>query len=100
MSVVDIEWIVCGLKLRVESKMTPRFLTYGDYGIIVSLQMMGEGVDGREFLYGRCRNRASVFHVLNASELLDRHLCIVSIAEDIMFWDSLGLSLHDRYSCM
>ena len=46
MSVVDIEWILCGLKLRVESKMTPRFLTSEEYGIIVSLQMMGEGVDG------------------------------------------------------
>ena len=46
MSVVDVEWILCGLKLRVESKMTSRFLSSEEYGIIVSLQMMGEGVDG------------------------------------------------------
>ena len=43
-----------------------------------------------------CKNRASVFPGLNISELLDSHLCIVSIAEDIMFGDSLGLSVHDR----
>ena len=91
---------MCGLKLRIESKMTPRFLTSGDYGIIVSLQMMGERVDGGMFLYGRCKNRASVFPGLNASELMDSHLCIVSITEYIMFGDSLWLSLHDRYSCM
>ena len=41
---------------------------------------MGEGVDGRVFLYGRCKNMDSVFPGLNASELLDSHLCIVSIA--------------------
>ena len=95
MSVVNIEWILCGLKLRVESKMTPRFLTFSEYGIIVSLQMMGEGVNGGVFMYGRCKNRASVFPKLNASELMDSHLCIVSISEDIMFGDSLGLSEHD-----
>ena len=86
---------MCGLKLRVESKMTPRFLTSGDYGIIVSLQIMGERVDVGVFMYGRCKNRASVFPGLNASELLDSHLCMVSIAEYIMFGDSLGLSVHN-----
>ena len=42
---------------------------------------MGEGVDGGVILYGRCKNR---------------DLCIVSIAEDIMFGHWLGLSVHDR----
>ena len=71
---------MCGLKLRVESKVSPRILTSEEYGIIVSLQIMGEGVDGGVFIYGRCKNRASVFPGLNASELLDSHLCIESIA--------------------
>ena len=62
---------ICGLKLGVESKMTPRFLSSGEYGITVSLQIMGEGVDGAVFMYGKCKNRASVFPGLNASELLE-----------------------------
>ena len=56
---------------------------------------MGEGVDGRVILYGRCKNRDYVSPELNAGKLLDSHLCIVSIAEDIMFGDWLGLSVHD-----
>ena len=64
--------------------------------VIVSFQIMCEGVDGGVFLYSRCKNRASVFPGLNVGELLDSHLCIVSIAEDIMFGDTLGLSVHDR----
>ena len=31
---------ICGLKLKVESKMIPKFLTSVEYGIIVSMQMM------------------------------------------------------------
>ena len=61
---------------------------------------MGEGVDCRVFIDGRCKNRASVFPGLNASELLHIHLCIVSIAEDIIFGYSLGLSVHGGYRCM
>ena len=67
---------MCGLKLRVESKMTPRFLTSGEYGIIVSLQMMGEGVHSGVILYSICKNRAYVFLGLNESELLDSHLLL------------------------
>ena len=73
---------------------------FWEYGIIVSLQMMSEGVDGRVFLYGRCKNRASVFPGLNSSELLDSFIYVLCLSEDIMFVDSLGLSVHDRYICM
>ena len=78
MGIIDIvdfmRFEICGLKPRVESKMTPRFLTSDEYGIIVSLQRMGDGVDGGLFIYGRCKTKASVFPGLDASELLYSHL--------------------------
>ena len=59
--------------------MTPIFLTSGEYGIIVSLQMMAEGVDGGVFLYSRFKKRSSVFEfemqrITSAQYAQDRYI--------------------------